>query len=337
MGIVILIALLGAGYVGFTLFSHSGDSNETVDVLIPRKSSISQVADILESQKVISNKKVFKYLLAFSGGNKKVRAGEFRFHTGLSPIQALKVLYYDESILHPITVPEGWTVRQIAEILAGEKLVNQKRFVDLALNPHAPQKYGFKSPSLEGYLFPDTYSFSVIDGEEKIIDIMVQRLISKISPLKSVMLAKGWTTEQVLTLASIVEKETGNPAERPIISSVFQNRLKKKMRLQSDPTTIYGISDFNGNLTKKDLQTPTPYNTYTISGLPPGPIASAGEDAIKSILYPAETEFFYFVSNNNGSHIFSKTYSEHSRHVSTTQPLIERRHDKNQSKIKTRF
>ena len=123
------------------------------------------------------------------------------------------------------------------------------------------------------------------------------------------------TVHQVVTLASIIEKETGAPAERPVISSVFHNRLQKDMRLASDPTVIYGIKDFNGNLTRKDLTTPTPYNTYKIKGLPPGPIANPGADAIQAALYPADTDFLFFVSKRDGTHHFSKTYPEHEKAV----------------------
>ncbi len=332
------VIVFGVGlYLAYSLFTSSIESNETVDVLIPRKSTIAQVAEILEKQNIIKNRKLFKYVLRFTGGNKKVRAGEFRFQVGMSPFQALRVLYQDEAILHPVTIPEGWTVRQIAEAVAKEHLADPNKFISIALSPVTAEKYGFKAPSLEGFLFPDTYHFSIIDGEEKIIETMVQRFQTKIAPLKAAIAAKGWTLEQIVTLASIVEKETGNPSERPIISSVFHNRLKKRMRLQSDPTTIYGISNFNGNITKKDLQTPTPYNTYTISGLPPGAIASPGEDAIKAAITPAVTEYFYFVSNNNGSHIFSKTYGEHSRHVNSTQIIPSIEEHKHAKKIKTKF
>lgn len=336
LGLGAVFSIAAVLFLVYQLLMTSSGSTDTVDVLIPRKSTIAQVSDVLEKNNVIQNKVFFKYLLRFTGGNKKVRAGEFRFHVGMTPLQALRVLYQDEAILHPVTIPEGWTVRQIAEIVAKEKLADPDKFIRYALNPQTAEKFGFKAPSLEGFLFPDTYHFSIIDGEEKMIEVMVQRFQTKIAPLKAAIAAKGWTVEQIVTLASIVEKETGNPAERPIISSVFHNRLVKRMRLQSDPTTIYGIPNFNGNITKKDLLTPTPYNTYTISGLPPGAIASPGEEAIKAAITPAVTEYYYFVSNNNGSHIFSKTYGEHSRHVNGTQiaPMEERKHAK---KIKPKF
>jgi UPF0755 protein len=159
-----------------------------------------------------------------------------------------------------------------------------------------------------------------VDGEEKIVEQMVsqfQKIIDR--NFKAAIEKQGLRLEDVVTLASIIEKETGIADERPLIASVFHNRMKKRMRLQSDPTTIYGIFNFNGNLTKEDLQRYSPYNTYVIYGLPPGPIANPGEASLKASLEPARSEYLYFVSNNHGGHIFSRNYGQHSRHVSNTQ------------------
>jgi UPF0755 protein len=235
-------------------------------------------------------------------------------------LDALFVVYNSEPIVHPVTVPEGWTVRQIASLLAKAGLADEQKFLSVTLTPQAAAKYHINGPSLEGFLFPDTYTFSKIDGEDKIVDRMVQRFFSKFDKsMQAEAAAQHFTTEQLVTLASIIEKETGAPEERNLISSVYRNRLDKHMRLQADPTTIYGIANFNGNLTRRDLETPTPYNTYTFIGLPPGPIASPGYASLVAALHPAKTRFLYFVSNNHGSSIFSETYAEHSRNVNTWQ------------------
>lgn len=241
----------------------------------------------------------------------------------------MQTLYSGDPILHAVTIPEGWTVRLIADALEKQGLINKENFLKLALSKASAQKYQLKTPHLEGFLFPETYNFSRVDGDEKILDQMVSTFFNHYNKsLKQDTERLGFSVERLVTFASIVEKETGVASERPMVASVFHNRLKKRMRLQSDPTTIYGIENFNGNLTKADLQRPSPYNTYTIPALPLGPIASPGLESLKATLFPAETEFLYFVSNNKGSHIFSKTYGDHSRHVNGYQPALPKRKGK---------
>jgi UPF0755 protein len=222
--------------------------------------------------------------------------------------------------VHQVTIPEGWNIRQISGILAQAGLIDPAKFLALALSPEGPKRYQINLPNYEGLLFPDTYAFSKVDGEERILERMEQRFKEKVNqPILDEMKAKKLTLEKTLTLASIIEKETGVAEERPLVSSVFWNRLAKGMRLQSDPTTMYGIPNFSGRLTKADLQAYTPYNTYVIPALPPGPICNPGLASILAAIRPASTRYFYFVSNNNGRHIFSETYGEHSRHVNAYQ------------------
>jgi len=314
-----IVVLLGGMVCGFLLFRGSG-SGETKNLVIARGASLRQVADLLYREEMIAYPRFFKLLLRVTGGSSRVRAGEFRFQKKMRAISALRTLYFGEPILHRVTIPEGWTIRQIAQILVNEKLVEEKKFLSLTLNPKAAAKYKLSAPSLEGFLFPDTYTFSKIDGAEFIIDHIVQNFLRKYErDFKQEAVAKGWRLEQLITLASIIEKETGAPEERELISSVFHNRLKKKMRLQSDPTTIYGIPNFDGNLRRADLTRYSPYNTYVISGLPPGPIANPGWASIRAALNPARTNFLYFVSNNKGGHIFSETYLQHQRQVNSFQ------------------
>jgi UPF0755 protein len=298
----------------------SGDESQSVDLVIPRGSTLKSVSELLDEQQIISNPLLFRRILAVTGGHKRVRAGEFQFHKQSSWLDAVLVLYFQEPIVHPITVPEGYNARQIAQLVEQSNLGNAQKFLSIALSSSAPGKYGFKTPSLEGFLFPDTYLFSKIDGEDRIVDRMVQRFITKLdTDLRNRIRASGMTLEQVITFASIVEKETGVASERTLVASVFHNRLKKGMRLQSDPTTIYGVANFDGNLKKKHLLEHTPYNTYKISGLPIGPIASPGLEAIRATLAPAQTKYLYFVANNKGEHLFSETYEQHNRYVDQHQ------------------
>ena len=307
--------------VGLGILIFSGNKmGEPKELLIPKGATISGVSRLLYEEGVVTRPKLLKYAMRFTRGNKKLRAGEFRFTSEMSVADAMSVLYSADPIVHKITVPEGWNARQIAALLEENKLGKAERFLKIVFAPDSPAKFKLKSPSLEGYLYPDTYSFSRIDTEEVIVDRMVQRFWQEWNT-EFAARAKNhpFTMEQLMTLASIVEKETGVSGERKLIASVFYNRLRKRMRLQSDPTTIYGIPNFNGNITKADLLRYSEYNTYTINGLPPGPIASCGHAAIDAVLDPASSEYLYFVSNNQGKHLFSKTYQDHLRYVSSYQ------------------
>ncbi len=305
--------------VGVLLY-HGSTEGDIDDVIIPHGATIAKVSEILKEQGVIDSPTLFKLLLRFTGGNSRVRAGEFSFRKNMRVIDAMWVIYHDNPIVHQVTIPEGFNVRQIAAVLASENLVSEKRFLDLTMTKQAATKYGLEAPTLEGFLYPDTYAFSKVDGEEKIIDRMVQHFMEVYrKDLKADADSQKVSLLTLVTLASMIEKETGVDDERPKVSSVFHNRLRKKMKLQSDPTTIYGLANYQGRLRKKDLLGYTAYNTYTIPALPPGPIANPGEASLKAALHPAVTKYLYFVSNNQGSHVFSETYEQHARHVNNYQ------------------
>jgi UPF0755 protein len=204
--------------------------------------------------------------------------------------------------LPPPSLPPAWHRR--------------KNFLDAATDPETVRGQGIEADTLEGYLFPDTYYFPRGLDSATIIATMVKQFRAAFKPAwEQQAEALGMTVHEVVTLASIIEKETGAPEERPLIASVFHNRLKKGMRLETDPTVIYGIPDFDGNIKRRHLETYTPYNTYKIKGLPPGPIASPGALALEAALYPAQSEFLYFVSKKDGTHQFSRTIKEHNAAV----------------------
>lgn len=314
-----LTTMLAGGGVSYIMLSGQPDGTPH-SVLIERGKSAATIAELLAAEGVIAHPKLFRFVLRLTDADKKIRAGEFQFRKNMRALDAMKVLYYSEPVLHAITIPEGWNTRQIAAGLARAGLADEKKFLSIAQSRLAAEKHGFNAPHLEGFLFPTTYQFSRIDGEGRIIEQMVGQFKKAVEKgLAREATAKGYTLEQILTLSSIIERETGNASERELVSSVFHNRLRKRMRLQSDPTTIYGIDNFNGNLTKEDLRRYTPYNTYVIFGLPPGPIANPGVASIRAALNPATTDYLYFVSNNQGKHIFSKDYRQHSRNVTNTQ------------------
>ncbi len=285
-------------------------------VFIPHGASFSWVADKLEREGIIKNAENFTLFAKFNGAIKNVKAGEYELNTSMLPADVLGKITKGVSKDYTITIPEGYNIYQIAQVFDKAKLVSRKEFLDIAFDRDFIASLGIKGRSLEGFLFPDTYRFNKLMGGKEIIRTMVKRF-NKVyrTYIKEAAEKNNMTRESVVILASIIEKEAGSDEEKAVISAVFHNRLKRREKLQSDPTVIYGIHDFNGNLKKKDILTYTPYNTYIIQGLPPGPIASPGEQALIAAVNPSPVNYLYFVSKNDGSHIFSKTLAEHNRAV----------------------
>lgn len=319
--LIVLSLVLCGGWYSYYVFTPGPQSAvETVIVTIPRGTSVRGIRDILSREGVIHGDIRFLLLAKFSGYSSRLQAGEFRLRTGIKPGEVLRELASARSVEYPITIPEGLRAAEIAEIFGEYGWCNPERFVKLVSDKSFLEKLGFGHlDSLEGYLFPDTYLFTRdIKGAETIIPIMVNRFTEIWSDL-----ATGFeeepNREKTVILASIVENETGAPEERPLIAGVFHNRLKLGMRLQSDPTVVYGSKKFKGTISKKDLRTPTPYNTYTLSGLPVGPICNPGKEALTAVLHPVSTSSLYFVSKNNGTHQFSTTLSEHNSAVEKYQ------------------
>ena len=272
----------------------------------------------LEAEGVIQDPNKFMLLAWWKGAGKKIQWGDFEIHTGESPLTVLDYLTSGKTLLKRVTIPEGFTLKQIAERLAHENLAVAENFLASARDRAWVKELDLPGNSLEGFLFPDTYIFHrgmPVRAMQKRMVNRFREVYQRCRSNEATEPPQGFDLNQTITLASIVEKETGQAGERPLIASVFYNRLRQGMALQSDPTVIYGIKNFNGDLTKKDLQRPTPYNTYVIPGLPPGPIANPGEDALRAVLYPEKTDYLYFVSKNDGSHYFSRNIQEHNRAV----------------------
>ena len=232
----------------------------------------------------------------------------------MTPSKIFQILESGVSITYPVTIQEGDNIFEISKKLSATGLVSKNEILArmrdrtrIAELTHA------NATSLEGYLFPDTYHVARLQTPYDLVRMMTRRFqaiwTTEMDKQAAIL---GMTKHEIVTLASIIEKETGAPSERPKISSVFHNRLKKRMRLQSDPTTIYGIFErYTGNLKSTDLRTYTPYNTYTIPALPIGPIGNPGAEALNSALYPEKTDFLFFVSHNDGTHEFTRSYGEH--------------------------
>lgn len=320
--LAIIVALIFAAVVGVSIYRqiYQKQTAADVEVVIPRGSSLSAVAELLAREGVIKSPETFAMYGRLRRAANKLHAGIYEFPAGLTMADVLTMIVKGEVKRYRFTIPEGYNIRDIARVLAEHKdfgSVVAAQFVKFAHDPQFADEMGMGGhTSLEGYLFPDTYVvFSPQDVREIIRPMVVRFKEVYGDDLKLRAKELGMTDHEVVTLASIIEKETGKPEERPLIASVFHNRLKKGMVLATDPTVIYGISNFDGNLRRKDLETPGPYNTYLNAGLPPGPIASPGEKSIRAALYPATTNYYFFVSKNDGSHHFSKTMGEHGRAV----------------------
>ncbi len=316
---LLLSACLAAGGWIWSYARTPSPATEASRVLIPEGAGVRQIMTLLDRQGIVEHDIRFLLLATLTDTAGRLRAGEYLVQPGRTPVQILRLLEQGEVIRYPVTIPEGRTIRQVADILARDGWIDRRRFLDLTRDPGFIRSLGLDLNDLEGYLFPDTYILTRGDiSEERLISLMVKRFLSIWDTLPGPS-PPALSRHQVITLASIVEKETAAPEERPVIAGVFFNRLAEKMRLQSDPTVIYGLPDFNGNLTRSDLATPTDYNTYVITGLPPGPICNPGRDSIAAVLHPAEVPYLYFVSKNDSTHHFSTSLKEHNRAVRTYQ------------------
>ena len=263
----------------------------------------------------------------------KFKAGRYLIKPGLNMLDMIDTLVYGTPLGIELTIPEGKNIFEIGKILEKKEITTYKQFIQLAKSKEMAQYYQVPGENMEGHLYPDTYRFDKNTPAKKVIEAMLYIFKER---TKNVDFSSSFLSKyQVITLASIVEKETGAKWERPVIAGVFHNRLKRGMRLQSDPTTIYGIfENYNGNLRKKHLLQKTPYNTYKIKGLPAGPISNPGLASIKAVLKPAQHGYLYFVSKNDGTHVFTSTYKEHLKAVQIHQKTWKNRTGKSWRDLK---
>lgn len=249
-------------------------------------------------------------------GNNVIGAGEYELSKSMTPEQILTTLLEGKVFKRKVVLKEGQVVADLADIVEKAGLLARKQMVEALVDPSLISRAGLVSKGFEGYLFPDTYLFSRPITADEIIWTMLKEGEKRWKPEYEERAASlGWNRHQVLTLASVIEKESGNAEEQPSISSVFHNRLAADWMLQSDPTAVYGLPGFTGPILRKHLEIDSPYNTYKYRGLPPGPICNPGDSAIKAALYPADTTYMYFVADGDGGHIFSSTQKEHERAV----------------------
>ena len=296
------------------------DPSQPAVIEIPEGLTLRQLAARLEQAQLIRSQLAFVLLGRLMGADHHIKVGEYAVPRGTKPGEMLSKFMSGQVLLHPVTVPEGYTIVELAQVFALQGVADPEALISLAHDRDFIGSLGIEATSLEGYLFPNTYKFARRTKPREVLREMVRGLRTVFSPeLQERAREIHMSLHQVLTLASVIEKETGVPQERELISSVFHNRLRLGIPLQSDPTVIYGLDAFDGNIRKRDLDSKSPYNTYRVRGLPPGPIANPGLGAIRAALYPAPTKHLYFVSRNDGTHQFSSTLAEHNRAVDKYQ------------------
>lgn len=317
--VVLLVAVGGAGFYLAWDFLRSPGSHEVRDVIYevrPGK-SFNTVARDLQTAGVVKNAEAFSLFARLTGERPHMKTGEYMLNTAMTPREVLAVITSGRSIARPFTVSEGLNVFEIAELYKRSGFGESEEFLRLARDPELAKTLTGEpqARSLEGFLFPETYQITKFTTTRDLLAAMVRRFETVWKEVEPQIRVKNLNKYQLLILASIIEKETGAPSERPMISAVFHNRMIKGMRLQTDPTIIYGIADETGavpkNISKADILRATGYNTYVISGLPPGPISNPGREALLAAGNPAVNNFLYFVSRNDGTHVFTPTYEEH--------------------------
>lgn len=321
-GAVLCALVLGLAWFAelrLSRYLHAPLAADFPRVVVPKGAGLRDVARLLRETGVapweLGNLAAFR----LRGSARSVKAGLYAFHKGDTLARVFADLGAGRVALVTVTFPEGTGAREMAALLAEHGVTRAAEFISLCFDPASPGRWGLPGDSLEGFLFPDTYRFPLEVPPKGVIDVLVRRFRQVAAAGEKEAGERGFDLLRWVTLASIVEKETGLAAERPLIAGVFCNRLGLGMRLQSDPTVIYGLARFDGNLRKDDLLRDSPYNTYARSGLPKGPITNPGRASLEAALRPAAVPYLYFVSRNDGSHVFSSTYAEHRQWVARFQ------------------
>jgi len=326
----LLLVVLAVAAAGLGLWArqrlnapYRGFVAEEVFVEIPAGSSVASIANRLVTAGVLPDALTFRLAARLTGADRRLQAGEYRFAGPSTPMAVMEKLATGDVYSFNITFPEGLSIVEMADAFARTGLGSARDFVTAANDAAGSASFGTNLRSLEGYLFPDTYPLPRNATADDVVREMLARFDQILTPERRAAAAeRGMTVHEALTLASLVEKETAKAEERPVVAAVYVNRLKIRMPLQCDPTVIYAMMlarKWNGNIRKTDLQIVSPYNTYRVAGLPPGPIASPGIASIDAVLHPADVPYLYFVSRNDGTHVFAKTIAEHNRNVQTYQ------------------
>ena len=317
----VLAILAGAVAAWATLLWRSPAFTPPLVVEVRRGEPFLALARRLADADAIADARLFTLLARWRGDDRRIRSGEYELPGGATGPEVLAALVSGKQRLRMVTIPEGLALDEIAVLLERAGFGTPERYRALAADPQFVASLGLPAPHLEGYLFPDSYAFESGATPEQIVGRMTARFREMFTPdLAQAAAERGLTVDQAITLASIIEKEAAVAAERPTISAVFHNRLKRGMPLQSDPTVLYGVPNTDGRIRSADLVRATPYNTYVIPGLPPGPIANPGRASIEAAVRPAEgVTALYFVARNDRTHEFNDTLAGHNRAVNRWQ------------------
>lgn len=338
-----ITALVSGGFYFINQFSHKSPTTDSQEIIYELQSgkSFMAISNELEKLNIVTHAKLFSWYAKLKGQRNQIKAGEYLLNTNMTPDLVLQVITSGKSIEKPFTVAEGLNIFEIAELIEKTGKASREDFLLLIKDKKFIQQVlGEDVESLEGYLFPETYMMNKKTTIKELVQQMVQRFKIVFSEVYQVQndMPVPLSKKEIIILASIVEKETGASSERPTIASVFFNRISKKMKLQTDPTIIYGKALKTGkyeiNITRQDLTEETSYNTYVIPGLPPGPIANPGKEAILAVLHPAKTDYLFFVSKNDGTHIFSTDLKNHSNAVNQFQKNAKAREGKSWRQLK---
>lgn len=333
--IFIAISLVAVVSIGTYIYSQSSSKyqGESSYFTISPGQGFSKINYRLFKEGFINNPSFFYRYVQFKNKLKDFQAGTYEILNGMTVAEVLYELTEGQPILTKVTLPEGRNLYEVAKLMEEAGICLESDFINAAKDPEMVSKLNIQAPSLEGYLYPETYKFAPKTSAKKVIETMIDTFNQRTKNLD--FSKSNLSKHEVIILASIVEKETGAGFERPIIAGVYLNRLKKPMRLQADPTTIYGIwESYNGNLRKRHLLEKTAYNTYKINGLPLGPIANTSVAAINAVLNPAKHNYLYFVSKNDGTHVFTPNYKEHLNAVREFQLNIKNREGKSWRDLK---
>jgi peptidoglycan lytic transglycosylase G len=292
-------------------------------VEIPQGAGSVGIGDRLVAAGVIRDRSTYRTAVWMTGQGRHLKAGDYRFDRAMTPFEVIDKIARGDVYVIQVTFPEGLTMREMAGIFESHGLGPASSFLEAAKDPAPIRDLDPAANDLEGYLFPETYALTRKTDAGKLVRLMVAAFNRALTPeLRAAAAERRQTIRQTVTLASIVEKETAKAEERPIVAGVYINRLRIGMPLQCDPTVIYALQRagaFTGNLRRDDLAFDSPYNTYRYPGLPPGPIASPGKASLEAVVRPADVEYVYFVSRNDGSHEFASTLGEHNRNVQKYQ------------------
>jgi UPF0755 protein len=335
--VLLLLLLVGASVGGYLFYLRAGQPyrgytqpEQFVD--IPQGAGSRTIGERLVEAGVVRDFTAYRLALWLSGEGRRLKAGEYRFDAPMTPLAVIDKIARGDVYVINVTFPEGLSIAEMAKIFESHGFGSAESFVKASTDVTLIRDLDPAAKDLEGYLFPETYGLPRKTDAPKLIRQMVARFDRVFTPeLRQAAAARQMTTRQAVTLASIVEKETAKAEERPLVSAVYGNRLRIGMALQCDPTVIYALvkrGHYDGNIHKEDLQIDSPYNTYRYPGLPPGPIASPGRASLEAAVHPANADFLYFVSRNDGTHVFAKTLEEHNRNVQKYQVeyFRDRRH-----------